>query len=446
MTDSRTLDLLLEDVAREGRALTNYLHSNSFYQPCFRPGGLGEYPELPYEVQESRRKLQEAAKAVHDLAAGPAGYMSSLGWSVRVTASPTQIECWRLTSVPKYHDSATLRWLVHFRIPEAVPLVGAVSYAQVAHTCDVDESFLRRIVRYAMLNNLFYEPSPDEVAHTPFSAVLVTDATISAMKGHHNLLSFPACTEVVEAYEKWGPSEEPNQNAFSLAYGTDLPMFQYLSQPGFEEKADRFARLMAAVNLLPSHDFKYTVEGYHWKSAKGTIVDIGGSTGETAIALARAYPDLPPIIVEDLVRNVEKGQASLPEGFKDRVFFTAHDFFEPHPESVISAQLFVLRLVLHDYSDKYARRILRNILPALKNGATLVVIDPIMPPPGRAPLEVERVMRRMDMEMMQMLSGKEREMEDWEDLFRSADKSLIVRNVNQPVGSAMGIMEVVYDG
>ena len=297
-----------------------------------------------------------------------------------------------------------------------------------------------------MLNNIFYEPTPGDIAHTPFSAVLVTNPHINAMVQYDTMESFPACTSVVEAYEKWGPSEEPNHNAWCLANKAHLPIWEQLRLPGYEERADRFVRLMSAINATPGYDIKYTVEEYNWKSAKGTIVDVGGSTGQTAIALLKAHPDLPQIIIEDLPLNVENAEASLPSDLKQRIFFKAHDFFHPQPESILSAKLFILRLILHDHSDKYARRILRQLLPALKNGATLVVIDSIVPSLGTKGLTEEMELRRLDLEMMQNFSGKEREMEDWEDLFRSADKNLIVRNVNQPVGSALGIMEVVHDG
>ena len=335
---------------------------------------------------------------------------------------------------------------MHFRIPQAVPLVGSVTYAHIANTCDVDETQLRRILRYAMLNNIFYETSPEEVAHTPFSSVLITNSSARTLVEYNTDESFPASVKVVEAYDKWGADEEPNHNAWCLANGTDLPIYEHLAQPGLEERADRFARLMSAINSTPGHDLKYTLQGYNWKSVKGTIVDIGGSIGQTAVALAKEYPDLPEIIVVDVQRNVEKGEAQLPEDLKSKVYFHAHDFFNPHPETIISSKVFVLRRVLHDYSDKYARRIVRQLVPALKNGATLVVIDSIVPEPGSGNVEAERTLRRMDMEMMQMFSGREREMEDWADLFKSADPKLIVRNVNQPVGSALGFMEVVFDG
>jgi hypothetical protein len=82
MDTSHTLDVLVEEVAREGRALSHFLASNSYYQPSFPPRGFKEYPELPEEIQQSRTRLREAAKAVHDLALGPTEYIRSLSGSV----------------------------------------------------------------------------------------------------------------------------------------------------------------------------------------------------------------------------------------------------------------------------------------------------------------------------------------------------------------------------
>lgn len=318
------------------------------------------------------------------------------------------------------------------------------TYTEVAHACDVDEPTLRRILRYAMLENLFYEPDPDSIAHTPFSSILATDPDVQAVVSAETEESFPASAKLVRAYEKWKASEEPSHSAWCLANRSDIPVWEYLAIPEWEERAQDYMKLMSAEDS--AQDLKYTIEAYDWKLAKGTIVDIGGGSGETAIALAKAHPSLPQIIVEDLESKVEKGQASLPSDLRNRIFFKAHDFFHHHPEAVISARLFLLRLVLRDYSDKYARRILKNLLPALQHGGTLVIVDVVVPPAGSVGVNEERNLRRMDVRMMQMFCGRERELEDWIDLLKSADSKLILRNVNQPVGSRLGVMEVVYDG
>lgn len=424
MTETRALDELLADVAKEGKTLTEFLSSNSYYQPSFAGTGFKEYPDLPEDVNQARNRLRAAAKAVHDLAAGPKDYLR------------------RHTTC--FNDLSTMAYICHFKIPEAVPLVGAVSYEQVAEACEVDESQLRRVLRYAMTNHFFRESSPDEVAHTAYSALLVTDKGERAVVEHECFDAFPAAAKLVHACEKWPGAEEPQKTAWSLANHTEQSFFQHISEPGNEEQSQRFADCMTAEMSAPEWNIKHTVSGYDWKSVKGTIVDIGGSQGQTALALAREFPHLPQIVVEDLPSVVEPAKASLRDELGNRVSFLAHDFHELQPAAVSSAEVLMMRFVLHDYSDKVAVRILRNALPALQQGARLVVLDIAAPPLDEASVLEEKAIRSLDIEMMTMLNGKERTVEEWKELFQSADKRLKVKSVNLQNGSALGVFEVVY--
>jgi coenzyme F420-reducing hydrogenase alpha subunit len=82
-TETLVLDLLLEEVSREGQKVSSFLNAQSYYQPSFRPGGLGEYPsDLPDDIQQARQHLRNAAKAVYQLAAGPAEYVKELASNV----------------------------------------------------------------------------------------------------------------------------------------------------------------------------------------------------------------------------------------------------------------------------------------------------------------------------------------------------------------------------
>lgn len=121
-------------------------------------------------------------------------------------------------------------------------------------------------------------------------------------------------------------------------------------------------------------------------------MQVGGSKGHASIALAEKAPAL-KFIVQDLPEVVADAGASLPESMKEseRISFMAHDFFTP--QSVKDADVYLLRFILHDYSDKYAIRILKNLVPALKNGARLIVMDGVAPPPGVIPKSDERLIR-----------------------------------------------------
>ena len=57
-----------------------------------------------------------------------------------------------------------------------------------------------------------------------------------------------------------------------------------------------------------------------------------------------------------------------------------HDFMTEQP--VKGADVYLIRWVLHNWSDKYCLRILRNLIPALKNGARIVIQDNCLPEPN----------------------------------------------------------------
>ena len=52
-----------------------------------------------------------------------------------------------------------------------------------------------------------------------------------------------------------------------------------------------------------------------------------------------------------------------------------------------------MRAILHDWPDKYAVRILRNLIPGLKEGSTVLINDTVMPPLGTANMYIEKLIR-----------------------------------------------------
>ena len=116
-------------------------------------------------------------------------------------------------------------------------------------------------------------------------------------------------------------------------------------------------------------------------------------------------------VVQDLPQLEGGFNAVVPDDLKPRVTFQVHDFFTPQP--VKDADVYFFRLILHDWPDKYAIKILQNTVPAMKNGARVIVVDIVQPPPGGAPAWKERLGTTLDMQMMVALNSKERTQEEW---------------------------------
>lgn len=296
-----------------------------------------------------------------------------------------------------------------------------------------------------MTNRLFTEPQLDCVAHSSFSSMLVTDLALKAWVEYGIEEALPASGKLVEAYEKRPDSEAPKHAAYALAHETEeMSLFEYLSQPGKEARAKRWRDMIAQSNNTPGYELKFTVEAYDWRSLTGLLVDVGGGTGDTAVALAKAFPNL-KVIVEDLPHVASEGEQRMPVELKDRVSFAAHDFFQLQPDEVMARKpaAFVLRQVIHNYAEQYAKRIIKRIIPAMEKGSKMLIVDMVLPPPGALPPSMEKVVRMMDIEMMQSFNGVEREVEDWKMLLAATDKRLQVASVNQPEGSALSLIEVV---
>jgi hypothetical protein len=231
----------------------------------------------------------------------------------------------------------------------------------------------------------------------------------------------------------------------------------------FPDRPERFAAAMSLFSKGPGYSPTWLVENYPWgRLGNGTIVDVGGSNGAYSIPIAQAFPDL-SCIVQDLPEVVEKAKASLISDLQDRVTFMTHDFFTEQP--VQGADVYLMRWILHDWSDKYAIRILQALVPALKSGSKIVLHEYILPEPGQTPTIKDTTLRWVyqdrkhiilhsststkhynrrifDTSMRALTNGKEREIGDWEVLLAAADPRLKIVQSGTPHGSALGIIEV----
>jgi trans-aconitate methyltransferase len=170
---------------------------------------------------------------------------------------------------------------------------------------------------------------------------------------------------------------------------TELTIFEKIAQ--HPQRAQRYAEAMSWFNTGPGLEPVHVLDNYPWESSRtGTVVDVGGGYGSVSIALAQRFSSI-QCIVQDRAEVVREARIKLPVHLADRVSFIEHDFFEDQP--VMNADVFFLRWILHDWSDTYAIRILRSLIPALKPGTRVLVNEHILPEPGAVPLYREKMLR-----------------------------------------------------
>ncbi|EXJ57196.1 hypothetical protein A1O7_07543 [Cladophialophora yegresii CBS 114405] len=444
MLDPKEEDLekLAETCLATAKQIKEHLAANKQPQPTFDQTGPSAFPATTPEIQQARLGLRTAARRLYDLASGP-----------------EDIVTWHLYQ--SCHDLNAFRYVFHYNIHTAVPLDGTITYTDLASKLSLDASQLKQMLRQIMPIHVFTEPKPGHVAHTASSRLLATDAGIASYTGFMVEGTFPYAACQIETFEKWGHGRpEPNRTAVSHYYATDLSMFEY-----FETHApsvrDRFARLMTHMSSNPLMANGHVASGFDWSSLPqdGVVVDVAGGMGHCSNRIAERTAPTVKLIVQDLPKII--AQASdpatcvIPQPLRGRFEFMAHDFYEVQP--VKGAAVYFLRMILHSYSDAYALRILRNIIPSSRPKMTptskLIIMDQVMPRQvNTLPEPLERIKRSQDLQMMLLCNAKERDETEWADLFARAGEGLIseggtelgILAIRTPVGSMMSLIEVGF--
>ncbi|KAI4132161.1 MAG: hypothetical protein LQ338_000827 [Usnochroma carphineum] len=431
MCQKPTLEALAEQICSSTKIITAYCLTTGHPQPSFDVDAPNVTlpPSAPQEVLSARQTIINASWKIRQLAIEPSEFL------------PYQ--------ATHYQTFACIHWLCHFGVLSIIPLHGSVTYSEVAMVAGVPENQLKSIARMAMTGNFLSEPVPGQVSHNATSSLFVTNPSINGWALFMAENSCPGALAMVGATEKYGVTDKKNETAFNVARNTDLPFFDYIGQ--HPEQGKQFAAYMK--NVLASEGTKvgHLVNGFDWASlGEATVVDVGGSRCHATIALASAFPQL-KFIVQDLpetIANAPGHLADLPESVYSRITCQAHNFFQPQP--VKNADVFLMRMIFHDWPDKEATAILQNILPALKTPRSrLIIMDTVLPTPGSVPASEEALLRVRDLTMLEAFNSKERELNDWEKLLSFAcadatDGKLTLKSVTKPFGSVMSLLEVVW--
>ncbi|KAL9038992.1 MAG: hypothetical protein Q9214_005058 [Letrouitia sp. 1 TL-2023] len=375
-----------------------HFHDHHLPLPSFDEVGPVDFQIQSQEIQDARALAMEASLELYDLLLGPS-------------------MCLRPVCIYKYN------------IPAKVPLGGEISFSDLAASCDLYEPDLRRILRFAMAyHRVFQERTPGFVAHSAAS---------------RRLIDFPLAMDGLGA--QFDEAYQAFACGWNIAHNTDQPMWEFFAS--HPDRAKRFAGAMAAYTDGPSVSPALLVKGYSWSSigngtGVGTIVDVGGATGSISIELAQSFPGL-GFVVQDLPGTVPKSSENVPKDISGRIRFAAHDCFESQPQT---ADVFLFRMIFHNWSDEHAVKILKATVPGLKRGSRVVINDYLVPEPKTVPLLKERTIREMDMIMLTLFNSRDREMGDWIKLFREADERYQDVKAWVPEGSSLAIIEAVWGG
>lgn len=268
---------------------------------------------------------------------------------------------------------AVCRFNIATSFPTSKP---TATYTELSESTGLPEPDLRRIVRGALTNHVFQEKEPGQVSHTAASRFLAGSRLARQWVEMYATEMLPAAARMVDAMEKWPGSGEPQHVGYALANGTSQHCFEYMAK--IPARAERFSDAMSLFSAGPGYGPEGLVEYFAANNlTEGTFVDVGGSHGAFSIPLIRAFPKLRGT-VQDRSEVVEVAAKSAPEDVSERLEFMAHDFFDEQP---VPTDVYLLRWILHDWSDQYCVKILRALVPALRSGSRILIHEWIVPEP-----------------------------------------------------------------
>ena len=297
---------------------------------------------------------------------------------------------------------------------------GPMRADELARRTSTHAPALYRVLRALASLGLFTEDESRRFSLTPLGAALKSGAPGSARASILTL----AGNEVSAAWQHIIDSVRTGKPAFEQVHGKGI--FPWLAEN--PQQAALFGETMVGFHgaepaaVAAAYDFSHF----------GTIIDVGGGTGNLLTTILQKYPQ-PRGLLVDLPHVADDAIALIQSrGLAARAKFEAGDFFQSVPQG---GDVYLMSHVIHDWSESQCQTILANCRRAMKPGARLLVIEMVLPP-GNSP----HPGKLLDMMMLVGPGGEERTADEYRTLLAKAGLKL-ERLI--PTDSAVSIVEVM---
>jgi O-methyltransferase domain/Dimerisation domain len=279
---------------------------------------------------------------------------------------------------------------------------------ELAVATKTDAAALRRLLRAAITIGLFCEDGEGRFHNSALSEVLRSDHPQSVRPSVLILPSPVFWRPLGELYE----TVKSGKPAFDRLHAQHC--FEY-----FAEHPD-VAAVLCSVLTDPPETTAAIARSYDFSRLR-QIVDVGGGDGALLGEILSLNPGLRGIVF-DLPGIVAQHEP------RERMELQAGDFFEAVPSGV---DAYLLRGIIHDWSDADAVRILANCRKAMQPDSTLLIVERVID-------GSESGGSLTDLLVMVIAADRERTYAEFEALVREAGFTL-VRSVQ--VGAALSILE-----
>lgn len=285
---------------------------------------------------------------------------------------------------------------------------GPRSTADLAAATQTHEPSLHRLLRALASLGLFHETEPRTFGPTALSDCLTTKPA-GSMRAMSLFTDHPAHRE---AWRHLLHSVRTGETAFVKAHGEGF--FPYIQKhPELQSVFDQAMSSFASV----THDA--VVQAYDFKPIR-VLADVGGGYGSFLTDILKANPHLRGILYDQpqVIDGARKMPYLTAPELAGRIELKAGSFFDSVPAG---ADAYLMKHILHDWSDDLCLKILRHIHAALPKDGRLLVAENVLKPGNDGDFA-----KFLDLEMLVMTDGgKERGEAEFAALFADAGFRLV---------------------
>ncbi|MCA2219206.1 methyltransferase [Jidongwangia harbinensis] len=298
-------------------------------------------------------------------------------------------------------------------------VAGPRTAEELAEATEADADALRRVLRCVATVGVFAERTDGRFELTPLAEGLRADR----IGGLRPMVLFSAAAFTRLPYAEIMHSVRTGEPAFDQVFG--MSFYQYLEAnpevnrffEGFmahwsRRLADRFAGELAPERF-------------------GRIADVGGGNGYFLSKMLQRHSTGTGVLL-DLPTVVADAEPVLKEhGVTERVTVVAGDFFtDPLPAG---CDAYILKSIIHNWPDERCLAILRRVRETIGDtDARLIMIDQIVPP-----LNQWDHSKIIDLDMLVLFGGKERNLREWQQLLTAGGFEL----ANEPAARGWALLE-----
>lgn len=283
-------------------------------------------------------------------------------------------------------------------IADALP-GGPLALDELATKVGADPDALRRLLR-ALINEGIFAHDDGRYRLNPMAELLRRDAPVSMAA----LARFIGSLQHREHWSHLTATITSGKSVVPTLRGKGF--FDYLGdEPEFGEIFNDAMTSFSTAVIGPVVDaFDFT--------PFGTIVDVAGGHGRLLTAILDSAPNAHGVLY-DLPEVIAGAPPLLAESAAaERVRLAEGSFFDSVPAG---GDAYVLKHIIHDWDDDPSIQILRNVRTAAATGATLLIIEHIVPEDDST-----STAKLMDMEMLLVNNGRERTIAEYRRLFDAA--------------------------